>query len=48
MGESDEAQPLAIIDKAPVSFSKNSKSNEILIEIKEDLFFNKLFKKREI
>ncbi|MGB0757524.1 MAG: coenzyme F420-0:L-glutamate ligase [Patescibacteria group bacterium] len=38
MGEADESQPLAIITKAPVTFTDTIDQNELAIDIKNDLY----------
>ena len=38
MGESNERQPLAIIEKAPVEFTSKINRRELLIDIKEDIY----------
>ena len=38
MGESNERQPLALIEKAPVEFTNKVSRRELLIDIKEDIY----------
>ncbi len=39
MGEGDARRPLAVIDEAPVVFSKNSDPDELSIPVDEDIYF---------
>lgn len=47
MGEGNERQPLAIIEKAPINFSDQVNRNELRIDLQEDMYrslFSKLLK----
>ncbi|MEK7658454.1 MAG: coenzyme F420-0:L-glutamate ligase [Patescibacteria group bacterium] len=47
MGEGNEQQPLAVIEKAPIEFCDKINKNELYIDIKEDMYhplFSKLKK----
>ena len=45
MGEGDERQPLAVIEDAPVVFSGRVDKKELLIPMKDDMYYP-LFKRR--
>ena len=45
MGEGNERQPLAIIGDAPVEFVNRVNKKELLIPMKEDMYYP-LFKRR--
>lgn len=45
MGEGNEQQPLAVIEKAPIEFCDKINKNELHINIKDDMYrplFSKL------